>query len=61
MKSREQIIEYLNEREETLKDLYKGLNDVQVDNSTLYINNLVHLISVVKVQVATIKTILNEN
>jgi len=61
MKSREQIIEYLNEREETLKDLYKGLNDVQVENSTLYINNLVHLISVVKVQVATIKTILNEN
>lgn len=61
MKSREQIIEYLNEREETLKDLYKGLNDAQVDNSTLYINNLVHLISVVKVQVATIKTILNEN
>lgn len=61
MKSREQIIEYLNEREETLKDLYKGLNDIQVENSTLYINNLVHLISVVKVQVATIKTILNEN
>lgn len=61
MKSREQIIEYLNEREETLKDLYKGLNDAQVDNNTLYINNLVHLISVVKVQVATIKTILNEN
>lgn len=61
MKSIEEIKEYLKEREDTLEDLYKGLTDVQVDNSTLYINNLVHLISVVKVQVATIKNILNEN
>ena len=59
MKSKEEIKEYLKEREDTLEDLYKGLNDV--NNSTLYINNLVHLISVVKVQVATIKNILNEN